>query len=99
VSWRYVVKVKDVNGLAESSAGSFEVARSGKRGFVTIASNQRYLRYSDGSSFYGVGLWYNDQYHFSRRGNITPAVSLKSNSPAPTQRLLPVGAQKAISYQ
>ena len=29
-------------------------------GFVTIAPNKRYLRYSDGTSFFGVGLWYNE---------------------------------------
>jgi hypothetical protein len=72
-NWRYVVKVKDAKGVAESKNGSFAVTPSARHGFVSIAPNQRYLRYSDGSSFYGVGLWYNDQYHFSHRGNITPA--------------------------
>ena len=30
---------------------------------MTIAPNKRYLQFSDGASFYGVGMWYNDDYN------------------------------------
>lgn len=32
------------------------------RDLIQVASNKRYLKHSDGSNFYGVGLWYNDSY-------------------------------------
>ena len=40
---------------------------------MTVAPNQRYLRYSDGGSFYGVGMWYNDYYQRFNQGTITTA--------------------------
>jgi len=58
--WQYVVKVTDSGGTAESAPGSFTVVKSAQHGFVQVASNNRYLCHSDGTSFYGVGLWYND---------------------------------------
>ncbi len=72
-SWQYVVKVKDAHGIGESPQGSFEAVESAHHGFLTIAPNGRYLRYSDGTSFYGVGLWYNDEYHLFNEGQITTA--------------------------
>ncbi len=72
-TWNYVVKVKDCNGVAEGGRGRFEAAPSAHHGFVTIAPNARYLRYSDGASFYGVGIWYNDEYHGPDTGNVTAA--------------------------
>jgi hypothetical protein len=70
-TWRYVVKVTDSQGMAESRAGRFEAVDSSHHGFITIAPNQRYLKYSDGSSFYGVGMWYNDSYEQFNEGRIT----------------------------
>ena len=70
-TWRYVVTVTDCEGTASSRTGSFAATESEHHGFLGIAPNRRYLRYSDGTSFYGVGLWYNDSYELFGRGRIT----------------------------
>jgi len=70
-TWRYVIKVKDSEGAATSRVGTFTAVKSPHHGFITIAPNQRYLRYSDGASFYGVGMWYNDSYELLNQGRIT----------------------------
>lgn len=70
-AWRYVVKVRDREGTAESKPGEIRVTDSKHRGFVRIAKNQRYLQYADGSPFYGVGMWYNDGSERYDGGNIT----------------------------
>ena len=72
-SWQYVVKVRDAKGTATSAAGTFDVVLSAHHGFVTVAPNKRYLKYSDGTSFYGIGLWYNDEYVSFNRGSIQVA--------------------------
>lgn len=59
-AWKYVVHVRDEHGTASGEPGSFTVTPSAHHGFVKIASNSRYLQYDDGTSFYGIGLWYND---------------------------------------
>ena len=69
--WKYVVKVKDNNGTAQSQPDTFEVIESPHHGFVKISPNKRYLMYDDGTSFYGVGLWYNDGYEQFNGGYIT----------------------------
>ena len=71
--WRYAVKVKDAKGTSQGPVRSFEAVPSLRHGFLTIAPNGRYLRYSDGTSFYGVGLWYNDEYDLFNQGQITAA--------------------------
>ena len=70
-TWRYVVKVTDAQGTAQSEAGMFDAEDSSHHGFIKIAPNQRYLRYDDGASFYGVGMWYNDSYEQFNMGGIT----------------------------
>jgi hypothetical protein len=70
-TWRYIVKVTDSQGTAQSRAGTFEAQDSSHHGFITIAPNRRYLKYSDGTSFYGVGMWYNDSYEQFNDGRIT----------------------------
>ncbi len=70
-TWRYVVKVTDSEGTGRSRAGSFTAVDSAHHGFVKIAPNRRYLSYDDGSTFYGVGLWYNDSYELFNDGRIT----------------------------
>jgi hypothetical protein len=60
------VKVKDSEGTAESKPAGFQVTESQHPGFVRIAANKRYLQYSNGSPFYGVGLWY--LYNFGQFG-------------------------------
>ena len=72
-SWSYVIKVTDREGTAQSQPRTFTAVESAHHGFVRIAPNQRYLAYSDGASFYGVGLWYNDSYELFNRGQITEA--------------------------
>jgi hypothetical protein len=71
-TWQYVAKVKDKNGTAQGQPGHFTAVESSRHGFVRIAPNQRYLMYSDGTPFYGVGLWYNDSFERGR-GAITEA--------------------------
>ena len=70
-TWRYVVKVTDSQGTAQSRARTFEAEDSSHHGFIKIAPNQRYLQYDDGATFYGVGLWYNDSYEQFNAGRIT----------------------------
>jgi len=69
--WKFVLKVKDVEGEAESQPGTFEAVDSPHHGFIKISPNNRYLMCDDGTSFYGVGLWYNDGYEQFNRGYIT----------------------------
>jgi hypothetical protein len=70
-TWKYVARVRDSQGEATSDEGRFEAVASRHRGFVGVAPNKRYLCYSDGSSFYGVGLWFNDGYHGYRDGQVS----------------------------
>ncbi len=70
-TWRYAVKARDAEGFAEAVEGEFEAVASEHHGFLKIASNRRYLQYSDGTSWYGVGLWYNDASRYANLGAIT----------------------------
>ena len=72
-TWRYAVKARDAEGFAEAVEGEFTAVESGHHGFLEIAPNRRYLRYSDGTSWYGVGLWYNDASATANLGAITEA--------------------------
>src|ERR1700722_3541909 len=60
--WKYTIHIRDKNGEAVSEPRSFVTVRSGFHGALVVAPNRRYLQYRDGTSFYGVGLWYNDGY-------------------------------------
>jgi hypothetical protein len=60
--WKYTIHVRDKNGEVGSEPRSFVAVRSGYHGALVVAPNRRYLQYRDGTSFYGVGLWYNDGY-------------------------------------
>lgn len=71
--WSYSVKVKDRNGEALKEGQSFVAVSSTKKGPLKVADNKRYLRYSDGSDFYGVGLWYNDGYDGFGTGRVEPS--------------------------
>ncbi len=72
-TWKYRLHVRDREGTADSQPGEFRCVPSEHHGFVAIAPNKRYLRYSDGTSFYGVGMWYNDNYNGFGQGSITEA--------------------------
>lgn len=69
--WKYVVKVRDREGTAASELSTFKCMQSAHHGFLTIAANKRYWQYTDGTNFYGVGLWYNDNYSNHGQGFIT----------------------------
>ena len=69
--WRYAVTAADSEGTAEARTGRLTVVDSPHHGFVRVAPNRRYLRYDDGTSYYGVGLWYNDSYELFNEGRIT----------------------------
>src|SRR5450759_55306 len=60
--WSYNISAHDKNGSATSGIQSFVAVKSNKKGPVQVAANKRYLKHSDGSEFYGNGLWYNDSY-------------------------------------
>jgi len=70
-TWRYVATVTDSEGTIKSRVGKFTAVASAHHGFVRIAPNKRYLQYDDGTSFYGVGIWYNDSYELFNQGRIT----------------------------
>jgi len=70
-TWRCIVKVRDREGAAESKPREVPVTDSKHHGFLRLAENKRYLQYTDGSPFYGVGMWYNDGYEQFNRGLIT----------------------------
>lgn len=70
-TWQYRVKVRDKNGEASSENRAFKAVSSSRKGPIQIADNQRYLRYPDGSTFFGVGFWYNDAYAGYNSGRIT----------------------------
>ncbi len=69
-AWNYSITVKDRNGVATSEVRSFVAVKSSGKGPLQVAANKRYLRYSDGSDFYGVGLWYNDSYEGFGSGRV-----------------------------
>jgi hypothetical protein len=68
--WRYKVMVRDKNGTATREGLSFVSFDSGRKGPLQVSENKRYLKYGDGSDFYGVGLWYNDGYEGYGSGRI-----------------------------
>ena len=71
--WQYSVSVRDKNGETFKDGQSFVTIKSTRKGPVQVAANKRYLKYSDGSDFYGVGLWYNDGYDGFGSGRVEPA--------------------------
>lgn len=70
-TWRYRVEVRDKNGETSGETRTFKAVSSSRKGPIQIADNKRYLRYPDGSTFFGVGFWYNDGYAGYNSGRIT----------------------------
>jgi hypothetical protein len=68
--WNYTVTVRDKNGEVISSTQSFVAIKSSRKGPIQVAANKRYLKHSDGSNFFGVGLWYNDGYEGFGSGRV-----------------------------
>jgi len=58
-AWKYKIAITDKTGQVESEINAFSVVPSSYHGPIKISSNKRYLEHADGTSFYGVGLWYN----------------------------------------
>ena len=71
--WNYSVRIRDRNGEVVREGLSFTAVKSSRKGPLEVAANKRYLRYGNGSDFYGVGLWYNDGYEGYGSGRIDPA--------------------------
>ncbi|HZE85079.1 MAG TPA: DUF5060 domain-containing protein, partial [Puia sp.] len=72
--WKYNLVVTDKNGIAKSQPKSFTALASANKGPLRASANKRYLQYADGSSFYGVGFWYNDGYSGFNAGQVKPEV-------------------------
>jgi hypothetical protein len=70
--WNYSITVRDKGGEITSNPQSFVAVKSSRKGPIVVADNKRYLKYRDGSDFYGVGLWYNDSYTTFDRGAVRP---------------------------
>ncbi|MCB0689027.1 MAG: DUF5060 domain-containing protein [Saprospiraceae bacterium] len=61
--WTYQLMIEDRDSLLADSLRSFIGIESSLHGPIRIAKNDRYLEHADGTSFYGVGFWYNDNYN------------------------------------
>ncbi len=58
-TWTYYLTVRDKSGTGQSSSYKFTAIQSNYHGWVQLnPQNPHYLKYADGSSFYGVGLCY-----------------------------------------
>ena len=57
-AWSYTVQATDPTATVQGPAGTFTCTASTNHGWLRIASNTRYLRLDDGTSFYGVGPCY-----------------------------------------
>jgi hypothetical protein len=69
-TWNFAITVRDRGGEITGDPMSFFAAASSKKGPIQVSMNKRYLEYSNGSAFYGVGLWYNDSYTAFNRGSV-----------------------------
>lgn len=58
-NWTYTVHIRDRRGESTSTQFALKAIPSKFKGPVRISDNKRYLEYSNGAPFYGVGLWYN----------------------------------------
>jgi hypothetical protein len=54
--WRYQVEVVDRDGVVRSPQVEFAAARSGEPGFLRAAERGPFLRFEDGSPFFGGGI-------------------------------------------
>ena len=59
--WSYLISVRDKNGTSTSETRTFNVIPSVYHGPIRIAENKRYLEQADGTPWFGVGLWYNNE--------------------------------------
>ena len=68
--WNYTIEVTDKNGKITSEPRFFTTFKSSNNGPLRVAANNRYLEYNNGTPFYGVGFWYNDNYTGFNSGQI-----------------------------
>ncbi|MEO6329248.1 MAG: DUF5060 domain-containing protein, partial [Ginsengibacter sp.] len=68
--WKYSIQITDKNGKTTSEPKLFTVNKSLYNGSLHVAANKRYLEYSNGTPFYGVGFWYNDGYTGFNAGQV-----------------------------
>ena len=58
-SWEYRVYARDVDGTGKTDKQSFTVIESANKGWLHVSSdNSNYLMHDDGSSFYGISVYY-----------------------------------------
>ena len=57
-AWSYTTQATDPTGTIAGPSGTFTCVASANHGWIRIASNKRYLKLDDGTSFYGVGPCY-----------------------------------------
>jgi hypothetical protein len=58
-TWTYRLIATDIGGTDSSDASIFEATSSGYHGWIRVSpDNPRYLMHDDGTSFYGVGVYY-----------------------------------------
>lgn len=58
-SWEYQIFASDLDGTGESEKQSFSVVESANKGWLTISpDNSNYLMHDDGTSFYGISVYY-----------------------------------------
>ncbi|MEN8202664.1 MAG: DUF5060 domain-containing protein [Bacteroidota bacterium] len=58
-SWQYQVFASDLDGTGESEKSTFSVIESGNKGWLHISpDNSNYFMHDDGSSFYGIAVYY-----------------------------------------
>ncbi len=70
--YQYQVSVKDRTGQVADETRTFKATASKRKGWLQVASNKRYLQHAEGSQFFGVGFWYNDNYAGFNSGRVTP---------------------------
>ena len=57
-AWSYTTQATDPTGTVAGPSGTFTCTASTNHGWIRVASNGRYLRLDDGTSYYGVGPCY-----------------------------------------
>ena len=57
-AWSYTTQAIDPTGTVQGPSGTFTCTASTNHGWIRVASNGRYLRLDDGTSFYGIGRCY-----------------------------------------
>lgn len=66
-SWTYYLSVKDSIGEIRSKLHKFDVRPSDRKGWIKVSDdNSNYFEYDDGSTFFGIGMYY--PWHITHMG-------------------------------